>query len=98
MSNLEQMEIGMEYALTDAGGLEVGRVLVVPAPGGPYDRVELWAHDPAFSRGGTYTFKPSARALDGAFEAQRDAYRAEQASKHAGWWWVEAWCTPPKKL
>ncbi len=98
MSNLEQMEIGMEYALTDAGGREVGRVLVVPAPGGPYDRVELWAHDPAFSRGGTYTFKPSARALDGAFEAQRDAYRAEQASKHAGWWWVEAWCTPPKKL
>jgi hypothetical protein len=92
------MEIGMEYALTDAGGREVGRVLVVPAPGGPYDRVELWAHDPAFSRGGTYTFKPSARALDGAFEAQRDAYRAEQASKHAGWWWVEAWCTPPKKL
>ena len=98
MSNLEQMEIGMEYALTDVGGREVGRVLVVPSPDGAFDRVELWAHDPVFTRGGTYTFKPSARSLQGPFEAQRDAYRAEQASKRAGWLWVEAWCTPPKKL
>jgi len=98
MSNLEQMEIGMEYTLTDVGAREVGRVLVVPSPDPAFDRVELWAHDPKFTLGGTYTFKRSARTLQGPFEAQRDVYRDEQASKRAGWLWVEAWCTPPQKL
>lgn len=95
--NLEQMEIGMQYAITDLSQRLVGNVLVVPGVAG-FDSVELWAYDASFKKGGTYTFTKSARTLPGGFEQQRAAFREEQKKLHADWLWVEASCTKPATI
>lgn len=92
--NLEQMEIGMQYAITDLSQRVIGNVLVVPGPVG-VDSVELWAYDETFKKGGTFVFTKSPRSLPGGFEQQRNAFREEQRKLHADWLWVEASCTKP---